>query len=100
VTSSEQKDDLAGRVSAAACGAWATLVMAFVIHLVLGVTCLIVLHTELLEEVAAIWGTGPNIVRVMFIAFMSLWKLFLMFSLLGCVFLTVWSRRLRRLKAE
>ena len=100
MTGSEKKDDLAGRVSAAAGGAWATFLIACVIHLVLGVTCLIVLHTELLGEVAAIWGTGPNVVRVTFIAFVSLWKLFLMCWLLGCVFLTVWSGRLRRLKAE
>ncbi|KPK44632.1 MAG: hypothetical protein AMK72_11860 [Planctomycetes bacterium SM23_25] len=96
----ELTDDLAGRVSAAACGAWATLVVAFVIHLVLAVAFLMVLHTQLLEVIGAVWGTGPNVVRVVFIVFMSLWKLFLMFWLLGCVFLTVWSRRLRRLKAE
>ena len=96
----ELTDDLAGRVSAAACGAWATLVVAFVIHLVLAVACLMVLHTQLLQVVGAVWGTGPNVVRVVFIVFMSLWKLFLMVWLLGCVFLTVWSRRLRRLKAE
>ena len=100
MTDSEQKDDLAGRVSAAACGAWATLLVAFVIHLVMAVVWLIVLHTQLLNVVGAIWGTGPNVVRMTFIVFMSLWKLFLMFWLLGCIFLTVWSRRLRRLKAE
>jgi hypothetical protein len=100
VACSERKDDFAGRVSTAAYAAWLTLLIAFVIHLVLSMACLVVVHTELIDVVGDIWDTGPGVTRGTFIAFIGLWKLFLMVWLLGCIFLTLWSWRLGGLKAK
>ena len=86
---------VADRVSAAACAAWWTLLVGFVLVTMTGIVYMFIVHTPLIEAVSALWGTAPKVVSVIFIAFITLLKMFLTLWLLGCVFLTVWARRLR-----
>jgi len=90
----------AGCIGAAACAGWWTLLVGFVILLLTGVAYIIVVHTPFVNAVAMIWGVGPRAVTTVMIVFVGLFKVFLLFWLLGCVFLTAWSRRLRQAKGE
>jgi len=82
-------------VRAAASAGWWTLLIGFLILLVSGVMYVIIVHTPFLGAVSMIWGVGPKAVTVVTVAFMGLFKLFLLLWLLGCVFLTVLAYRLR-----
>jgi hypothetical protein len=82
-------------VGAAACAGWWTLLIGFLLLLVSGVFYMIIVHTPFLEAVAMIWGVGPKAVTVVTLAFMGLFKLFLLFWLLVCVFLTALAYRMR-----
>ena len=92
--SQEKPDVLAARVGAAACGAWCALALGIVLVMFMGVAYLFVVHTPLIHGVAVVWGTGPNVVRILFVVSIAVLKMFLTFWALGCVFLSVWSRRL------
>lgn len=82
-------------VGAAACAGWWTLLAGFIILLVSGVLYMVIVHTPFREAVAMIWGVGPKAVTVVTIAFMALFKLFLLVWLLVCIFLTALAHRLR-----
>jgi hypothetical protein len=82
-------------VGAAACAGWWTLLAGFLILLVSGVLYMVIVHTPFRGAVAMIWGVEPRHVTVVMIAFMGLFKLFLLVWLLVCVFLTALSHRMR-----
>jgi len=87
-------------IGAAACAAWTALVVGVVLVFVLGAMYMLIVHTPLIELVSVLWGVGPQAVTVVMIVSVGLFKLLLCVWFFACIFLTVWSYRLRPSKHE
>ena len=96
---SESKSVLARRVGAAACAGWVVFAVGFVLQLIQGVIYLAVVHSPALTRlVASVWGVGPRPVHVVMLVCVALMKFVLFLWAGGCLFLTIWARRLNRVE--
>ncbi|MBM4019053.1 MAG: hypothetical protein FJ288_12115 [Planctomycetes bacterium] len=96
----EEPSLLARRVRAAAAAGWWTLLAGALATFATGILCLLVVQTPLVRLVTALWGTPPQVVRLVCIAFVGLLKFALMLWALGCLFLSIWAYRLRRIDSR
>ena len=86
-----------GRVAAAARAAWWTLLVGAAILVVQGFFYQEMLRVERLQGfLADLWGVHGMDVRYIWLFFIAAYKLILLVWFLGCLFLSLWSRRLRR----
>ncbi len=93
----ESRLALAERVAAAAGAAWWTLLVGFAIVCVSGMMFFAATSCPILGRwVAHLWGVQPHVVRLVWIASIGVMKLGLLGWFLGSLFLSLWSRRLRR----
>jgi hypothetical protein len=94
----ESRLALAERVAAAAGAAWG----CFVIGVGLQVVAVafyygVVFIPDLAQFVRAIWQVDSTAdVRGVMFVWLAAWKVCLLLWLMGCVFLSLWARRLRR----
>ncbi|HUX02855.1 MAG: hypothetical protein WBD63_01565 [Phycisphaerae bacterium] len=93
----ESRLALAERVAAAAGAAWWTLLVGFAFVGLSGVMFLAATSCPVLGGwVARLWGVQPQTVRIIWVVSIGVLKLGLFGWFLGSLFLSLWSRRLRR----
>ena len=84
------------RVAAAAYAAWCAWLLGLAWLALSGVAYVLVVHCPLAARlVSRLWDVEFGTVRDLLLVFTSLLKLIMMLLLLGCLFLSVWARRLR-----
>ena len=97
--SPEKTRDLARYVGAAAGAGWWCLLICWLFIALQGVLYMIFTGNEsLIEWVGSMWRVPTEQVREIWFWFISAMKFFLFLGFAGCIFLSLWAKRLRRVQ--
>ena len=84
------------RLAAAASAGWFCFLLGVFVLVCSGAIFLWITNIPvLMDAISQLWGVDQVVVHVVWIGFIGTMKFFLLVWMLGCVFLSVWARRLR-----